>query len=255
MSDMNLALHLDPEDKVIRASMLADALRRFVHLLRTLHELVPQEKLDWLVRDLGKSSAHVAVSPVAEADVGARVCLLAEEGLAALESGDLPSYLPERTIWAARALAELAYNTKTRMAISGPRQHVQLTVETIRTADRILRAVWEDLGSVEGTLEMVSVHEKQQFNIYDALTGQCIPCYFKPELFEQVRAGLKRRVTVRGLVRYTATGRVTQVFAQEIHLLRDDENLPSIEEMAGVAPNITNGLPLEDYLRRLKDEW
>jgi len=37
--------------------------------------------------------------------------------------------------------------------------------------------------------------------------------------------------------------------------LRDDENLPSIEEMAGVAPNITNGLPLEDYLRRLKDEW
>ena len=46
MSEMHLALHLDPEEQVIRASTLAHAFRRFAHLLQTLHELVPQEKLD-----------------------------------------------------------------------------------------------------------------------------------------------------------------------------------------------------------------
>ncbi|HHV79053.1 MAG TPA: hypothetical protein GXX40_05505 [Firmicutes bacterium] len=250
-----LVLHLDSEEQAVRVTTLAHAFRRFVHLLNTLRDLVPQQKLDWLVKDLGKGSVHLAVSPIAETVVGERICYIAEDGLAALENGNLNACLPEDTIRAAKALAELAYKTKTRMVVSGPRRRVQLTLQTAKTADQILHAFWEDLGSVEGRLEMVTVHEKNQFNVYDELTGHCICCYFKPELLEKVKAGLKKRVSVSGLIRYAATGRLAQVVAESIDVLSDDSKLPSIEEMIGVAPNITNGLPLEDYLRRLKDEW
>ena len=109
------------------------------------------------------------------------------------------------------------------------------------------------LGSVEGRLELVSLHPgRRRFNVCHALTGKTVRCSLPPELEEVAKGGLGKRVIVAGLVSYDEKGIPFSVQSERLRIVKEDRELPSVKDMVGLAPDITGELSTEEYIRTLR---
>ncbi len=112
----------------------------------------------------------------------------------------------------------------------------------------------ESIGSVEGRLELVSIHSRtRRFNVYHAITNKAIRCNFPVAIEEQVISSLGRRVIVSGVVSYNAAGEPVKVEVDRLRTLKKENELPSIADMLGMAPDITGDLSIEEHIRQLRD--
>lgn len=109
-------------------------------------------------------------------------------------------------------------------------------------------------GAVEGRLEMVSLHPgRRRFHICHDLTGKAVPCSLPPELEPAVKASLGRRVIVSGVVSYGEKGHPLSVRSERLRILREDGELPSPEDLLGLAPDLTGDKSTEEYIGMLRD--
>jgi hypothetical protein len=61
------------------------------------------------------------------------------------------------------------------------------------------------MGSIDGTLEIISIHNRPRFTIYgrNALRVECL---FPEAMLSQVKAALGERVAIRGRISYRRDG-------------------------------------------------
>jgi hypothetical protein len=95
------------------------------------------------------------------------------------------------------------------------------------------------LGSVEGSLDVISIHNRLRFTVYERSSssgeGARIECLFPEALLGQVKTALGERVCIRGRVRYRKDGVPATVEAHWLRVLRPLDQLPSIHDMTGYA--------------------
>jgi hypothetical protein len=108
-------------------------------------------------------------------------------------------------------------------------------------------------SSVDGKLDVVNVHHRTKFSVFDDLHYREVRCYFPDSLFDAVKKNLSKRVTVIGQVRFDATtDRPISITVEDIEPLDEDEMKPKLfSEMNPI--NITGDVSSEDYVRRLRD--
>src|SRR5487761_1821994 len=114
---------------------------------------------------------------------------------------------------------------------------VELTAQLKANVTKVLgsRRFVESIGTVEGRLETVSVHERSYFNVYDDLTGERIECHFSSDLTPpEVGRWVGRRVAVTGTIRYRTTGEIVSVQADELYVFPEPESLPSATDVLGI---------------------
>lgn len=258
MKDPKLTLKLDPEGHYVDLNTFVDALGYFRRMLNGLRQITTQEgkPLEWLVTDLQVGSAVAAVEPKDDAVAGFHAAQVVMDGLQALERSEVPPpAFSEDSIQAAKALVEITGRAKVRSLVSGAEQRLEITSKTMATAVQLLdTAVWEDFGTIEGSLEMVTLRDRYQCNVYEAITGRKVPCHFKRGQLDTVRAALGERVCVTGLVRYNRHGQVLSMRAEDFVIIPSDARLPTIDELAGIDPGFTGGLSAEEYVRRLRND-
>ena len=113
---------------------------------------------------------------------------------------------------------------------------------------------YRSIGAVDGRLETLSLHPgRRQFHIGHHLTGEPIECSLPPELEAAVKSGLGRRVIVSGVIAYGAEGRPLSVRAGRLRVVPEDAELPSTEEVLGLAPDLTGDKSTEEYIGMLRD--
>lgn len=137
--------------------------------------------------------------------------------------------------------------------------------ESLEVNGRLVKAVEELLGedeiieeSMSGTLEMLNLHGKRKlFRIYPVLGPEKVDCYFPHRLEKKAIAGINRYVNVEGKFKYKNRfpypyeARVT-----EIEIYPDEDTLPTLGALRGIAPNATGKLSSEEFIRRMRDnEW
>ena len=61
-----------------------------------------------------------------------------------------------------------------------------------------------------------------------------------------------KRVNVTGMVQYNARGEPMRVEPEAIRALRDESELPTIEEMSGRYPDLTGELSTAQFLREVR---
>src|SRR5262249_17318386 len=116
-----------------------------------------------------------------------------------------------------------------------------------------------ELGSVEG---FFAGAERDGFGraiifIKHRVTGDEIKCVLMqgalPDVsnhrLDEVFKG--RRILISGVISYRGLGRVREIRADTVRLLRPRAELPSLAEIQD--PNFTGGLLSEEYLARLRD--
>jgi hypothetical protein len=73
---------------------------------------------------------------------------------------------------------------------------------------------------------------------------------------ERAKSGVGQTVRVYGLVTYLARdSHPSSVRVEEIDILSTDEELPSLMDLRGAAPDLTGNLSSEDFIREVRRAW
>jgi len=111
-------------------------------------------------------------------------------------------------------------------------------------------------GSIAGTLDTVRLHNKTAFEIFPTIGPTKIYCVFPPHLKERVKSGLEHYVRVSGKLRYKHWDKFPYAIdANEIEIYPPDEALPTLSELRGMAPDLTDGLGEDEFLEKIRHAW
>ena len=117
--------------------------------------------------------------------------------------------------------------------------------------DELINSSYLSEGSVEGVMEMATVHDNNYFRVYDAIQGWGVPCYFQKDSLDEVAKALGKRVSITGRLRSDRLGKPSAVQVSDIRIL-GFEPLPTPSEVRGIAKGMTGGLKAEEYLREVR---
>ena len=257
-----LRLRLDGEPGAISFETFVYTLRDSLTALRDLDSAIsknPKGSLSWFVQNLQTDSLVTDVlarGTVADTVTGAFV-----DGVRDLESeASTPPYFSEECLRAVRRIAARIGNDGATgfRAIELDRKIegrvTELTDAHIKSA---LATPYQSVGSVTGTIEMISVHGAPRMNVYDSLNNRAVRCNIpldqKDELLAQVTALLGRRVIAAGRVSRNLAGDAVKVQLRSLTPLPDDDELPTVAEVAGSEPDFTGDLSTQEYLDRLRN--
>ena len=122
----------------------------------------------------------------------------------------------------------------------------------VTTTNQLIGYSYKSFGSVEGTLEMISIHKPARFNVYHSITLHAVRCNLKEEAIEKVREALGRRVVVSGLVSYNTKHEPKRVEVEELEIIPREDELPTIDEFIGSDPSYIGEMTTEEYIRSIR---
>lgn len=215
-----------------------------------------QEPVRFAIAEMHASAPTLSISPVAALpEHGARVVAAYMQTAEALEErGDHPPYIDAPTLQSFRKLARYVGDGLGGIAITGREVRVTVTRRLERAVNRLLGMVLKTRGSFTGRLEYINAHRGLKCRIYPRTGPSYVECRFGPELLPEMAAGLKRSVTVSGTLYYLGFQAFPyRIDADDVVVRPADDELPTIWDLWGLAPDVTGGVPVEEYVRGLRD--
>jgi hypothetical protein len=176
--------------------------------------------------------ADLVIAPANQPQVAQQI----RQGIRAIHSHceERPEGFTDNALRALRRVATLS-GRKYRVSVSagqGSGEAVWLDENIVTQVDAWLRGQRDAVGSVEGTLEIISIHTRPRFTIYWR-GGTRIECQFPEEMLPDVAASLGKRVRIRGHIWYRRDGQPATVEALSLRRLPPLPELPAVEEMMG----------------------
>lgn len=113
------------------------------------------------------------------------------------------------------------------------------------------------LGSVNGVLEAINIHNTLRFNVYPLVGPKKVVCSFPASMKSDVIAAIDRYVSVSGTLRYKHWSDFPHAMeAQSIDVFKEDRELPTLADLRGIAPEATGDLMSEDFIEAIRDaDW
>ena len=109
------------------------------------------------------------------------------------------------------------------------------------------------LGSVAGVLDVINLRRGAHVvSLYDDQTRRAVRCKFPDSLFETMKEALGHRVRALGEVTRNRRGQVLRVDIDRVELQPDEPGVPSVDELAGIAPWYTGEQSTDEYLRSVR---
>lgn len=131
---------------------------------------------------------------------------------------------------------------------------VELSHKAIENVRALIPIKRKTIGSVEGKLEAISIHNSKKFVVYDALTKKAINCDFRDDaMLAKVKDVLGHRVLVSGTVHWNVKSEAKRVDVEDIRRL-GEKQLPTTRELSGAYPEITDGMTTEEYMRSIRGD-
>lgn len=164
----------------------------------------------------------------------------------------MPHGVPDDFLDGIRELGELAAKRKLKASIGNGAGRVVISRKVVDFIEEFREVEsTEEFGSVEGKLDAINIHNVFQCHVY--AEGQKVAVEFEKDQLEAVKSALGSRVSVRGTITFSRQGRPLRVAEAKIHRFLSDEELPSIDDMMGIAPDITGGMPTDQFIRTLRE--
>lgn len=238
----------------VDAGQSADAARFFAagsHLLDLLDDLAETPDVEWTVEDLRCASAVAELAAAgAHREAGVAAVRSAVTGLVHIrEAQGLPSDWTPNAVGHAKDMVRRA-GVRAKLEADG---NVVWLDQRLRTElDSIAPWVREFYGSVRGQMTGVNVTRGNRASIKPQGGGRVVHVGFPTPLAEAMRDGLLQFVEVEGMVRQNEDGRTYYVTADSVTVVEE----PSFgwRDLRGSMPEITDGLPVAEYLEGIRGE-
>jgi hypothetical protein len=137
---------------------------------------------------------------------------------------------------------------------SSPKKVVVIDQGFTEDVDKAIGPDVFSAGSVSGRLERVNLHNALSFDIFPPIGPTRVRCHFSEADRKIVKLALDNFVTVKGRLRYKTWDKHPHAIdVKVIDIHEPDSELPSIDDMRGLAPNSTEGLSSEDFVRAIRE--
>ena len=259
MTATEITVSVEGQTPDLLARPFLDAVDSSLDILRDLDASIAMRRsptLQWAIADMHIGSPAVmtlkALPPNTGKDVSQDVVNHYVEGLELLARGEsLPPFFSDDALDAAKRLSDLTKGNERVVTIQTGQRSVKVSHRISANVDDLIEKSYVSDGSVEGVIEMVTIHERTYFRIYDAIQGWGVPCYFAQDSIEEVRTALGKRASITGRLRSDRSGKPESMQVSGIRLL-GSEPLPTPGEVRGIASGMTGGLKAEEYLREVR---
>ena len=241
------------------AQPFLDAVGNSLKILKDLDASIAMRRrptLRWAIAHLNIGSPAVmtlkALPPMTGKDVSQDVVNHYVDGLELLAQGrGLPTLFSDDALNAAKRLADLTSGNERAVIVRSAHRSVQVSQRISANVDDLVSRSYVSEGSVEGVIEMITIHDRTYFRIYDAIQGWGVPCYFRQENLNEIRNALGKRASITGRLRSDRLGKPESMEVSGIRIL-GLEPLPTPSEVRGIASGMTGGLKAEEYLRQVR---
>jgi len=263
MSD-TIFLRVGTQDR-ISLNTFIESLKNFLAVLKDLDAAVShdsQGSMIWDVVSLEKNSPPVVgVAPYLKqgrADISAFVeSQLITNAHLLSSKGERTEYMSDTGLKRFEKLAEQAKRQGTmEIYINGNgsvKAKADITEQTLTGVRQLTGVKYSAYGSAFGNLDAISIHNGNEFRVWDERTNKPIRCKFQDDELDRVKVYLGERVMVAGVVQSNAAGQPISMIVRELEF-RGERTLPSVEEMSGFIKDFTEGKSLKEYMEELSNE-
>lgn len=270
MSLDEITITLSDKDGRLSVDTLIKALENALEMLRGVEATIIASGLDvrWeVVRVRMQSPLRMTFAPDVRRvrdgqrkgrpnkTIGKQLVRTASQGLAGIEAGtSLPRGFTDSAIDATRKLLKTAANEGAVVAFESPFAHkTKLTEKAVEHIEEISAKarLYVDYSTIEGRLEVVSVHEHNSFFVWETLTNNRIECLVSDDHMKDAPNLLGKRVAITGRVSYRNHIPKTIAVEGQIRVLRSAAELPQPSDIGPI--DITESLSSEDHVRRLRN--
>ncbi len=127
---------------------------------------------------------------------------------------------------------------------------------------KIVKAIGPDEfseGSIAGTLDTVKLHNTTAFEIFPTVGPKKVACYFdprNPHIKDKVKMALEQYVRVYGKLRYKHWDKFPYAIdANDVEIYPPDNELPTLTELRGSIPELTDGMNEHEFLEKVRNAW
>ena len=108
---------------------------------------------------------------------------------------------------------------------------------------------------IRGMLEYINIHKnKNVFRIYPDIAPTKIICHFPEELRKDAIEAIGKYVEVKGELRFRSVSKHPhEIIVEEIEIFPPEEELPTLYELRGIAPDLTGELSSEQFVRKIRN--
>ena len=234
---------------------------KLTDLLRELETSVTgREGLEWHIVDLRMGSTNLAIAPVTQspesADSASQIIDAAVNGIAIVEnSPQRPPHFTDQALRHAKELTKAANGATNRLSIFGggaETRQVAVSKRLVAHVDELIGTKSVALGSLEGRLEALTVHDTIAFSIYDSITNRRISCGCSRETLNAAIKHFDKRVSVSGEIRFNARGEATSMRVDEVCPLGTGP-LPQPEDIIGLFAD--HKIDTDEWSKFIREKW
>jgi hypothetical protein len=109
-------------------------------------------------------------------------------------------------------------------------------------------------GTISGMLERINLHNAARFDIFPVIGPKQVTCDFKPSLRTAAVKAVDQHVLVTGKLRYKRLDNFPYAInAENIEILPLESDLPTLFDIEGMAPDLTEGKNSIDFLEEIRN--
>jgi hypothetical protein len=241
-ADIDADLTLEIDGRSVTPEKFQRGVRAFFALLNeaTRAHAKPNQFVRWAVQ-VKSGSNLVGVVPtqftVEPSDLDAIYASL-QEGIESIEAGsEEPKALSETALRHIRELASIVGTDEgddTKVRVWARKQPVALTHRAVANVAVLLNDAYEDFGTVEGRVQVISEQGDLHVFVAEPIRGRRIRCYFEEDMLPDFMGAFRKRVEVAGRIRYRRDGVPVSIAAKALTEFPAKEDLPSFRDMRGI---------------------
>ena len=232
-------------------------------LLKLLRELdatasaEPKGSVRWTISSLSKNSPpEIGVTAIRRPNREDRSLVVqhaAIEGSLALKNlGERPPDYSDAALLVLQRIADKSKKLGPSLIYSrgqnGPGKESRIDVGTAQRVQELTAPRSQAWGTLVGRLDTISIRSGSEFRIIDEETRSPVRCRFHEDKLEKVKELLGARVMASGIIYANNFGSPLRLDVDgDVHIAKR-EDLPSIDEMIGLVPDLLGGRSLLEYL-------
>lgn len=248
---MSLKVSISLGGDLITVSAFIDAASDLYAILNEIdREVSGSQSVIWSIAALRSTSAVMEAAPILvheeTPDNRDRIVAAFVQGMQKIETQPVrPDYFSNEALIKAKHLVGILNENINRIVIRGTvdgrlSDHIQITQRVAAHVDKLIGVRPVSLGSVEGILELISIHGGTYFNIYDQLTKRRVKCVCDRDILNELTdyRNLGRRLLVYGEIQEDISGQPISIKVGKYRFLRDRQELPQGEHLRGILANL-----------------
>jgi hypothetical protein len=175
--------------------------------------------------------------------------------LGRVESGSLQGRFDYPMLASIRDMTRPVGRTLAALKVSGMGKVIPFDERFRANIETVLAPEQTYPGTIRGVLEAINVHDGANvFRIFPDVGPSKVACHFPASLERDAVQAIRRFVEVTGILKYkTAADYPHEVEVRGLEVLPLEEDLPSLSDLRGTAPECTGALLSEEFIRSLRD--